>query len=237
MVRGCASYHHTTGLIPGPGVICAFSLLLVLFLISFLLKNKHSEFQFDLQTEDRNSHLVECQLLNPSCYPIPFIRIKCRLKVKTSRLSMKIYLLVILLLIFFARGLCRKPSPPITTGLPNLFTPLFTFPNFFFSSEEEGEEILRQRGEFPALPFTASDSGSPSPRSPRSPGSISNYSNGGSPLGVPWGDFSATSDFKYPPMPASHKYSSTNGRIKRNRNVPDGFVKSPASGKCLTLFF
>lgn len=96
-------------------------------------------------------------------------------------------------------------------------------------SEEEGEEILRQRGEFPALPFTASDSGSPSPRSPRSPGSISNYSNGGSPLGVPWGDFSATSDFKYPPMPASHKYSSTNGRIKRNRNVPDGFVKSPAS--------
>ena len=107
----------------------------------------------------------------------------------------------------------------------------------FFSSEEEGEEILRQRGEFPALPFTASDSGSPSPRSPRSPGSISNYSNGGSPLGVPWGDFSATSDFKYPPMPASHKYSSTNGRIKRNRNVPDGFVKSPASGKCLTLFF
>lgn len=95
-------------------------------------------------------------------------------------------------------------------------------------SEEEGEEILRQRGEFPALPFTASDSGSPSPRSPRSPGSISNYSNGGSPLGVPWGDFSATSDFKYPPMPASHKYSSTNGRIKR-KNVPDGFVKSPAS--------
>ena len=132
VVRGCASYHHTTGLIPGPGVICAFSLSLVLFLISFLLKNKHSEFQFDLQTEDRNSHLVECQLLNPSCYPIPFIRIKCRLKVKTSRLSMKIYLLVTLLLIFFARGLCRKPSPPITTGLPNLFTPLFTFPNFFF---------------------------------------------------------------------------------------------------------
>lgn len=96
-------------------------------------------------------------------------------------------------------------------------------------SEEEGEEILRQRGQFPALPFTASDSGSPSPRSPRSPGSVSSYSNGGSPLGVPWGDFSATADFKYPTMPASHKYSS-NGRLKRKANVPDGFVKSPASG-------
>lgn len=96
-------------------------------------------------------------------------------------------------------------------------------------SEEEGEEILRQRGQFPALPFTASDSGSPSPRTPQSPGSISNYSNGGSPLGVPWGDFSATADFKYPTMPASHKYSSSNGRLKRKPNVPDGFVKSPAS--------
>ena len=79
VVRGCASHHHTTGLIPGLGVICAFSLSLVLFLISFLLKNKHSEFQFDLQIVDKNSHLVECQLLNPSCYPIPFLRRKCRL--------------------------------------------------------------------------------------------------------------------------------------------------------------
>ena len=50
VVRGCASHHHTTGLIPGPGVICAFSLLLVLFLTSFLLKSKYSEFQLDLQT-------------------------------------------------------------------------------------------------------------------------------------------------------------------------------------------
>ena len=79
VVRGCASHHHTTGLIPGLGVICAFSLSLVLFLISFLLKNKHSEFQFDLQIVDKNSHLVECQLQNPSCYPIPFLRRKCRL--------------------------------------------------------------------------------------------------------------------------------------------------------------
>ena len=100
VVRGCASHHHTTGLIPGLGVICAFSLSLVLFLISFLLKNKHSEFQFDLQIVDKNSHLVECQLLNPSCYPIPFLRRKCRLQVKTSRLSMKIYLLMTLFLIF-----------------------------------------------------------------------------------------------------------------------------------------
>ena len=79
VVRGCASHHHTTGLIPGPGVICAFSLSSVLFLTFFLLKNKHSEFQFDLQIVDKNSHLVECQLLNPSCYPIPFLRRKCRL--------------------------------------------------------------------------------------------------------------------------------------------------------------
>lgn len=149
---------------------------------------------------------------------------------------MKIYLLMTLFLIFLQEVSVGNYHHLLQQ---DYIICLHHFSHFliFFSSEEEGEEILRQRGEFPALPFTASDSGSPSPRSPRSPGSISNYSNGGSPLGVPWGDFSATSDFKYPPMPASHKYSSTNGRIKRNRNVPDGFVKSPASGKCLTLFF
>lgn len=102
---------------------------------------------------------------------------------------------------------------------------------FFFPSEEEGEEILRQRGQFPALPFTASDTGSPSPRSPRSPGSVSSYSNGGSPhpVGVPWGDFSATGNFKFPNMP--HKYSS-NGRVKKKPTVSEGIAKSPGSGKC-----
>lgn len=107
--------------------------------------------------------------------------------------------------------------------------------NFFFS-EEEGEEILRQRGQFPALPFTASDSGSPSPRSPRSPGSVSSYSNGSSPhpVGVPWGDFSATGNFKYPNMP--NKYPS-NGRVKKKQPASEGIAKSPASGKfsCLVL--
>ena len=100
---------------------------------------------------------------------------------------------------------------------------------FFFSSEEEGEEILRQRGQFPALPFTASDTGSPSPRSPRSPGSVSSYSNGSSPhpVGVPWGDFSATGNFKFPNMP--HKYSS-NGRVKK-KPPSEGIAKSPGSGK------
>ena len=100
-----------------------------------------------------------------------------------------------------------------------------------FSSEEEGEEILRQRGQFPSLPFTASDSGSPSPRSPRSPGSVSSYSNGGSPhpVGVPWGDFSATGNFKFPNMP--HKYAS-NGRVKKKPPASEGIAKSPGSGKC-----
>lgn len=132
-----------------------------------------------------------------------------------------------------AHLVCRKSQKENITTYYNRFA-WFTF--HIFSSEEEGEEILRQRGQFPALPFTASDSGSPSPRSPRSPGSVSSYSNGGSPLGVPWGDFSATADFKYPTMPASHKYSS-NGRLKRKANVPDGFVKSPASGKGIHTFF
>ena len=101
----------------------------------------------------------------------------------------------------------------------------------FFSSEEEGEEILRQRGQFPALPFTASDNGSPSPRSPRSPGSVSSYSNGSSPhpVGVPWGDFSATGNFKYPNLP--NKYSS-NGRVKKKQPASEGIAKSPASGEC-----
>ena len=104
-----------------------------------------------------------------------------------------------------------------------------------FSSEEEGEEILRQRGQFPSLPFTASDSGSPSPRSPRSPGSVSSYSNGGSPhpVGVPWGDFSATGNFKFPNMP--HKYSS-NGRVKKKPPASEGVAKSPGSGKFSLLF-
>lgn len=89
---------------------------------------------------------------------------------------------------------------------------------------------MRQRGQFPALPFTTSDTGSPSPRSPRSPGSVSSYSNGSSPhpVGVPWGDFSATGNFKFPNMP--HKYSS-NGRVKKKPSASDGIAKSPGSGK------
>lgn len=105
---------------------------------------------------------------------------------------------------------------------------------FFYCSEEEGEEILRQRGQFPVLPFTTSDTGSPSPRSPRSPGSVSSYSNGSSPhpVGVPWGDFSATGNFKFPNMP--HKYSS-NGRVKKKPPASEGIAKSPGSGKfCFT---
>lgn len=97
-------------------------------------------------------------------------------------------------------------------------------------SDEEGEEILRQRGQFPALPFTASECGSPSPRSPRSPGSVSTYSNGGSPQAIPWESFSATgrSGFKFHP---------SNGRVnkKKPQHIPDGIANSPGSGSTSPL--
>lgn len=91
-------------------------------------------------------------------------------------------------------------------------------------SDEEGEEILRQRGQFPALPFTASECGSPSPRSPRSPGSVSTYSNGSSPQAVPWESFSATGR-------NSFKFHSNNGRVnkKKPQHITDVIAKSPAS--------
>lgn len=100
-------------------------------------------------------------------------------------------------------------------------------------SDEEGEEILRQRGQFPALPFTASDCGSPSPRSPGSPASIGSYRNGGSPQAIPWDRFSVKMDtFKFPNMPT--KYPNSNGRVKKKQSpqISDDIAKSPASGKC-----
>lgn len=103
-----------------------------------------------------------------------------------------------------AHLVCKKSQKENFTTYYNRFA-WFTF--HIFSSEEEGEEILRQRGQFPALPFTASDSGSPSPRSPRSPGSVSSYSNGGSPLGVPWGDFSATAVIRYRSCAGQKRFS------------------------------
>lgn len=98
-------------------------------------------------------------------------------------------------------------------------------------SDEEGEEILRQRGQFPALPFTASDCGSPSPRSPGSPASIGSYRNGGSPQAIPWDRFSVDT-FKFPNMPT--KYPNSNGRVKKKprQQISDDIAKSPASGKC-----
>ena len=106
------------------------------------------------------------------------------------------------------------------------------------SSDEEGEEILRQRGQFPALPFTASECGSPSPRSPRSPGSVSTYSNGSSPQAIPWESFSVNNrdSFKFPSMP--QKYPS-NGRVHKKKppHIHDGMAKSPASGECFLGFF
>ena len=104
-------------------------------------------------------------------------------------------------------------------------------------SDEEGEEILRQRGQFPALPFTASDCGSPSPRSPGSPASIGSYRNGGSPQAVPWDRFSVKMDtFKFPNMPT--KYPNSNGRVKKKppQQISDDIAKSPASGKCFPFF-
>ena len=76
VVRGFASYH--CGSIKGPGVKCVLCFLLVLIVAPwvFLLflcfssihKNQHSKFQFDLETVDKKSHLVECALLNPTSF-------------------------------------------------------------------------------------------------------------------------------------------------------------------------
>ena len=58
VARALASHRCVLGSIPGPGVICGLSLLLVLFLlrevfspgtlVSPLLKNQHFQIQFDL---------------------------------------------------------------------------------------------------------------------------------------------------------------------------------------------
>ena len=83
-MRGLNSHHCGLGLISGPGVTCVlcFSLVLILaprvFLpdlyFSSLPKNQHSKFQFDLETLDKKSQLVEFPLLNPvSFYFIRYI--------------------------------------------------------------------------------------------------------------------------------------------------------------------
>lgn len=92
-----------------------------------------------------------------------------------------------------------------------------------YNSDEEGEEILRQRGQFPVLPFTASDCGSPSPRSP---GSLSTYSNGGSPQAVRWDSLSVTGR-------DSFNLHASNGRVNKKKqcHLPEGIAKSPDSGK------
>lgn len=117
-------------------------------------------------------------------------------------------------------------SWPKSTTLIKHIKSTFNLSTIIFCSDEEGEEILRQRGQFPALPFTASECGSPSPRSPRSPGSVSTYSNGSSPQAVPWESFSATGR-------NSFKFHSNNGRVnkKKPQHITDVIAKSPASGK------
>ena len=75
VVRGLTSHHCGLGLISGPGVTCVLSFLLVLILaprvflpdlyFSSLHKNQHSKFQFDLETLDKKSQLVEFPVLNP----------------------------------------------------------------------------------------------------------------------------------------------------------------------------
>ena len=72
------SHHCGLGSILGPGVKCGLSFFLVLVLAPrvflwvlwffFLHKNQHFKFQFDLETVDRKSHLVDRQLLNHNYY-------------------------------------------------------------------------------------------------------------------------------------------------------------------------
>ena len=73
VVTPFASHRCRLGLIPGPGVTCGLSLLLVLVLptasvrvlqFSSLHKNQHSKFQF-IQKQWTKSHHVDMPLLNP----------------------------------------------------------------------------------------------------------------------------------------------------------------------------
>ena len=78
MVRVLALHHCTSGLIPGPGVTHGLSFLLAIRVIRvfpqvlWFFKNQHFKFQFDLETADKKSHLLECPLLN-SNYPFRII--------------------------------------------------------------------------------------------------------------------------------------------------------------------
>ena len=78
VVRALTFHHCGLGSILGPGVKCGLSFFLVLVLAPrvflwvlwffFLHKNQHFKFQFDLETVDRKSHLMDRELLNYYCY-------------------------------------------------------------------------------------------------------------------------------------------------------------------------
>ena len=72
LVRALTFHHCGLGSILGPGVKCGLSFFLVLVLAPrvflwvlwffFLHKNQHFKFQFDLETVDRKSHLMDREL-------------------------------------------------------------------------------------------------------------------------------------------------------------------------------
>ena len=69
--RGAGMAHSGLGSIPGPGVTCGLSLLLVFpqaLRFSSLHKNQHSKFQFDLDSVEKKGHLLACPLLNSIYY-------------------------------------------------------------------------------------------------------------------------------------------------------------------------
>ena len=76
VVRALASHHCGLGSIPGPDVTFEFFMVLDLALrvflqvlrFSTLCKYQHSLFQFDLETVNVKSHLVECPLLHFHLY-------------------------------------------------------------------------------------------------------------------------------------------------------------------------
>ena len=76
MVRALASHHCGLGSIPGPDVTFEFFMVLDLALrvflqvlrFSTLFKYQHSQSQFDLETVNMKSHLVECLLLHFHLY-------------------------------------------------------------------------------------------------------------------------------------------------------------------------
>lgn len=88
----------------------------------------------------------------------------------------------------------------------------------FLCSDEEGEEILRQRGQLPALPFATGNGEYAYPKTPREVDTTT--SNGSTKRAFSWENFSANNTgFKYPGVPPQGKFSGNTRTKRRNSSI------------------